>query len=515
MTRLAIHNIQMPVLLPGDKMGCFSHVASAPDRMLFQRRAAHGSADILHRAILHAALKVQIIGRAIHLHAFTENGEYLRRWLCEQLPASLDWQQHSDQLLVGTWPLENPPLDEEQRLIHAGVMDVVRTLMYGVDCNRPWHCGVLFSYDLADHMEQLPPATGVRPLADVEMLCPEILLEWDGKSAEATLTGFAFAEHQRQPVEQRLVRFIPEIRHEPQPGGDSQVSTDSDDADFITRVEAAKHYLHTGDVFQLVLSRSFFMDCPRPWAAYQHLLEQNPAPYHFYWNHPQWQLFGASPETSVQVDAHSRRVTLYPIAGTRPRGLTDTGLLNPDLDERLEAELRMDAKELAEHSMLVDLARNDLARICMPGARQVQRLMQVEKYSRVMHLVSTVCGHLRPDLDALHAYQACLNMGTLVGAPKVRAMSLLRQHETDYRGAYGGALGMIDQYGNLDTCIVIRSAFVKQGRARIQAGAGIVLDSDPHAEMQETRLKAMAVIQAITRSNQSSAREIYAYSAVG
>lgn len=514
MKRLSIHSEQMPVLLPGDKMGCFSHVASAPNRFLFQRRAAHGSADIQHRAILHSALKVQIFGRDIRLQAFTENGESLRRWLCEQLPASLSWRMR-DQVLVASWPECTPPLDEEQRLTHAGVMDVVRTLMYGVDCGRPWHCGVMFSYDLADQMEHLPAAMGERHVADVEMLCPEILLEWDGRSAEATLTGFAFAENQRLKVEQRLARFVPEIKREQGLGGDSSISTDCEDAEFMERVKGIKHYLHSGDVFQLVLSRSFFIDCPRPWSAYQQLLQQNPAPYHFYWNHPDWQLFGASPETSVKVDAHSRRVTLYPIAGTRPRGLTETGLLNADLDERLEAELRMDAKELAEHSMLVDLARNDLARICLPGARHVQRLMQVEKYSRVMHLVSTVCGHLRPELDALHAYQACLNMGTLVGAPKVRAMSLLREHEADYRGCYGGALGMIDQYGNLDTCIVIRSAFVKQGRARVQAGAGIVLDSDPHAEMEETRMKAMAVLQAITRSNQSSAREMYAYSAIG
>ncbi len=199
----------------------------------------------------------------------------------------------------------------------------------------------------------------------------------------------------------------------------------------------------------------------------------------------------------MKYDAESREVELYPIAGTRPRGRDARGAIDAELDNRLEAELRLDAKEIAEHMMLVDLARNDLARVCRSGTRQVRDMLKVDRYSHVMHLVSRVAGELHGELDALHAYRACLNMGTLVGAPKVRAMQLLRQYEDGYRGSYGGAIGILDSAGNLDTSIVIRSAEVREGIARVRAGAGVVLDSDPRLEAEETRNKALAVLTAV------------------
>ncbi|MGN0922065.1 MAG: anthranilate synthase component 1 [Cellvibrio sp.] len=515
MKRLSISTVESVITLPGDKMGCFSHVASKPDRMLFQRRREHGSAEINHRAILQTAMKIQIIGQQIILKALTENGRFLQQWIIAQSPEGWAWNNVGDGIYRCDYVKQQQPIDEEERLTCESAVDIIRRLIFNADCHRPWHCGLLFSYDLIDLTESLPSAKGDKKIADVEMLCPEILLEWDGRSIDAVLTGFIFDKDQRKVIEKRIKNFAPEVCRELSPSGNSAVSVDCSDEDFINKINNAKRYLYSGDVFQLVLSRSFLLPCHRPWAAYQYLLDQNPAPYHFYWNSSDWKLFGASPETSVLVNERARQVSLYPIAGTRPRGFTESGFINPDLDERLEAELRMDAKELSEHSMLVDLARNDLARICLPGGRQVKQFMKVEKYSRVMHLVSEVKGHLRPELDALHAYQACLNMGTLVGSPKVRAMALLRNLEADYRGAYGGAIGMIDQYGNLDTSIVIRSAFVTNGQARIQAGAGIVLESDPHAEMQETRFKAQAVVNAIIHSNQSSDKDVYEYSVAG
>jgi anthranilate synthase component 1 len=167
------------------------------------------------------------------------------------------------------------------------------------------------------------------------------------------------------------------------------------------------------------------------------------------------------------------------------------------LDSRIELDLRLDKKELAEHIMLVDLARNDIARVSQPGTRHVAELLKVDRYSHVMHLVSRVCGTLEVELDALHAYQACMNMGTLSGAPKVKATSLIREVEGKRRGSYGGAVGYLTGEGDMDTCIVIRSAFVKNKRAQIQAGAGVVFDSDPQSETNETRQKAQAVISAI------------------
>jgi anthranilate synthase component 1 len=184
-------------------------------------------------------------------------------------------------------------------------------------------------------------------------------------------------------------------------------------------------------------------------------------------------------------------VEVKPIAGTRPRGATD------DEDDRLEADLRLDGKELAEHMMLVDLARNDVARVSSPGSRRVAKLMTVERYARVMHLVSSVTGALRPGFDAVHALQACLNVGTLTGAPKLRATQLLRGAERTKRGPYGGAIGWLNGAGMLDTAVVIRSAVVRDGTAFVRAGAGVVHDSDPAAEADETRRKASAILSVL------------------
>ena len=204
-------------------------------------------------------------------------------------------------------------------------------------------------------------------------------------------------------------------------------------------------------------------------------------------------LFGASPETSVRVTREAGKPILEvkPIAGTRPRGG------NSDEDDRMEADLRLDTKEAAEHMMLVDLARNDVARVSEPGTRHVAQLMGLEKYARVMHLVSSVKGVLAKRYDALHALQACLNVGTLSGAPKLKATELLRRYERTRRGPYGGALGWLSGEGLMDTGVIIRSAIVRDATAYVRAGAGIVHDSDPMAEAHETRRKASAVLSAI------------------
>jgi anthranilate synthase component 1 len=193
----------------------------------------------------------------------------------------------------------------------------------------------------------------------------------------------------------------------------------------------------------------------------------------------------------VKRDGDWPIVEVKPIAGTRPRGT------NSDEDDRLEADLRLDHKEIAEHMMLVDLARNDVARVSMSGSRRVAALMTVERYARVMHLVSSVKGRLDSGFDALHALQACLNVGTLSGAPKIRATELLRRTEKTKRGPYGGAIGWLNGDGMMDTGVVIRSAVVKDGYAYVRAGAGVVHDSDPQAEADETRRKASAILSAI------------------
>ena len=287
---------------------------------------------------------------------------------------------------------------------------------------------------------------------------------------------------------------------DPAPGEPADVPdamADLDDAAFAALVRRLQRYIKQGDVFQIVASRTFSLPCSDPLGAYERLRRTEPAPYLFYLNAGDFTLFGASPESAVRVDGRSRLVEVSPIAGTRPRGLAADGAIDPELDVRNEAELRLDPKENAEHLMLVDLARNDVARISRPGTRRVTELLRVERFGRVMHLVSRVSGELAPGLDALHACQACLNPGTLTGAPKLRAMQLLREHEAEARGHYGGAIGYLQGDGSLDTAIVIRAALVQGGMARVRAGAGIVHDSDPMREAEETRQKAASVLRAI------------------
>jgi anthranilate synthase component 1 len=208
-------------------------------------------------------------------------------------------------------------------------------------------------------------------------------------------------------------------------------------------------------------------------------------------------VFGASPETCVKVTGSPREVEIRPIAGTARRGRRADGSRDLDLDGRLEAELRLDEKELAEHMMLIDLARNDVARVSKPGTRYVPRLLTVDRYSHVMHLVSYVAGELQDDLDALHAYAAGMNMGTLVGAPKLKAAEILRGVEATRRGPYGGAVGYLTHGGDFDSAIIIRSATVRDGVAYVRAGAGVVYDSVPESEARETRSKAQAVLSAL------------------
>jgi anthranilate synthase component 1 len=235
-----------------------------------------------------------------------------------------------------------------------------------------------------------------------------------------------------------------------------------------------------------------------PLDIYGKLRQLNPSPYMFYINNNSGTFLGASPEMFIKVEGdYEKIVEIRPIAGTKPRGIVNDKI-DPDLDSRYEAELKLDNKELAEHTMLIDLARNDVARISKPGTRFVDEPYIVEKYSHVQHLVSNVSGVLRDDLDALHAYLASMNMGTLTGAPKVEAMKLIRQVEKTKRCYYGGAVGYITPSKDFDSCIAIRSMKLKNGKAYIRAGAGIVYDSIPEKEFDETEKKAAACLKAIT-----------------
>ena len=260
-------------------------------------------------------------------------------------------------------------------------------------------------------------------------------------------------------------------------------------------VEAAKEQIRAGEAFQVVVSQRFETDCTAdPLDVYRVLRATNPSPYMYLLRlasaaGDRFDIVGSSPEALVTV--RDGRATTHPIAGTRWRGATE------EEDELLEKDLRTDEKERAEHVMLVDLGRNDLGRVCEPGSVKVHNFFSVERYSHVMHLVSTVTGTLRADCNAVDAVVACFPAGTLSGAPKVRAMEIIEELEPTRRGLYGGIVGYLDFAGNADTAIAIRTALVRDGVAYVQAGGGIVADSDPAAEDTETLNKARAVLSAV------------------
>ena len=278
------------------------------------------------------------------------------------------------------------------------------------------------------------------------------------------------------------------------------------DADFCELVAKMQQHITIGDAYQVVPSRGFVIDCPQPLQTYRYMHDADPSPYMFYIATDDFELFGASPESSLLHSAKTGQVAIRPIAGPRPRGFAPDGSIDHELDIRLELELRSDAKEVAEHVMLVDLARNDVARISAPGTRKVTQLLRVDRYSRVMHLVSEVTGQLASDLHPLDAFRASMTMGTLTGAPKLRAAELIRQYEGTRRGSYGGAVGYLRGDGELDTCIVIRSAFARGGKAIVQAGAGVVSDSVPQREADETAHKASNVLRAIAAAQGKTLR---------
>lgn len=415
---------------------------------------------------------------------------------------------------------DDPTIEERERLTALSTIEPLRLLARAeVDHpHLPLEAGA-FAFDYLSTFESLPEvAQGANTCPDYLFYDARIILVVDHPTREATLVG---ASVDAADLERRMETLAVAIDgledsadsadaahaafEAPAPAGGvvspgsrvlHAVPTTSD-ADFEAVVEEMRGYIADGDVYQVVPSRGFTIDCPDALAAYHVLRHANPSPYMFYLASPDFELFGASPESALLYSVRSGRVAIRPIAGTRPRGLHADGSVDHERDTRLELELRTDAKEVAEHVMLVDLARNDVARVSRPGTRSVQDLLRVDRYSRVMHLVSEVSGELAEDLDALDAFRASMTMGTLTGAPKLRAAELIRQAEGVRRGSYGGSVGYIRGDGELDTCIVIRSGFVSAGTALVQAGAGVVAASSPAAEAAETVHKARAVLEAV------------------
>lgn len=299
---------------------------------------------------------------------------------------------------------------------------------------------------------------------------------------------YDFARAKIRFLERELGRTLSE-HQAPAPTG-LEVRSNTTREAFEQAVVKAQEYIRAGDIYQVVLSQRFEADVSvDPFTVYRTLRYVNPSPYMYFIKMGPQSIVGSSPEMLVR--AEGARVETHPIAGTRPRGRTAQD------DEALAEELRHDEKELAEHVMLVDLGRNDLGRVCDFGSVRIPTFISLERYSHVMHLVSRVEGHLRAGQDRLDALAACFPAGTVSGAPKIRAMEIIAELEPSPRGLYAGALGYLDFSGQLDCCITIRTILMRNGKAYVQAGAGIVADSQPSSEYQETRDKASALLRAL------------------
>ncbi|WP_432462870.1 MULTISPECIES: anthranilate synthase component 1 [unclassified Agarivorans] len=518
--RVQLKNIQIDASYVHDPLSLYQELCKESQQNVLLESAEIDSKENLKSLILaDAAVKISCHGREVTFVAISPNGESVLADVTANLEPSLITQQTSKQLVVD-YPLPTANLDEDSRLKASSPVDALRLLvtLYGsqTDFNEGLFIGGVFAYDFIASFEQLPTvADSTNACPDFQFYLAESLLLIDHQQQVTHIIGSLFNDHESSRITQRLSHLaeLCETENHQQESAvptnyQAKISTDISDAHYCEHVETLKDYIRQGDIFQVVPSRSFQLACPDSLAAYRELKLTNPSPYMFYLQDSEFVLFGASPESAIKYCSNSRDVEIYPIAGTRKRGFNPDGSINRDLDGRLELELRLDKKETAEHIMLVDLARNDVARISEPGTRHVADLLKVDRYSHVMHLVSRVIGTLRKDLDALHAYQACMNMGTLVGAPKIRASELIRQIEQQRRGSYGGAVGYLTGKGDMDTCIVIRSAFVKNQVAHVQAGAGIVYDSDPQAEADETRNKAAAVLNAIARAHGSTLKDV-------
>lgn len=461
--------------------------------------------------IVDSALRITAQGSLVTVQALTENGRAILPLLIAALPANVVSIPQPDGMAL-TFPANTEVQDEDSRLKSVSVFDALRVIPQLFTCPKDERetmlLGGLFAYDLVASFEDLPTLNNEQSCPDYCFYLAETLLVIDHQSQTAHLQASLFttapAEFLRlqKRIEQLHARMLQPVHPLPvQPIETMSLGCSQSDDEYCKVVAQLQQDIRAGEIFQVVPSRRFSLPCPSPLAAYETLKNSNPSPYMFFMQDRDFSLFGASPESSLKYDATTRQIEIYPIAGTRPRGRHADGTPDRDLDSRIELEMRTDHKELAEHLMLVDLARNDLARICEPGSRYVADLTKVDRYSFVMHLVSRVVGTLRQDLDVLHAYQACMNMGTLSGAPKVRAMQLIAAAEGTRRGSYGGAIGYFTASGDLDTCIVIRSAYVEDGVATVQAGAGVVLDSVPQTEADESRNKARAVLRAIATAH--------------
>lgn len=456
-------------------------------------------------------------GRDFTIAALSKTGRRMLGYLAEKAPERFDFcesVQFGAEEITGRIKREEKTVDEQSRLKNINQMDVLRAVAFAFKlASKPFRvtCGLLgaLSYDFIDQFEKLPASKDdLLGNPDYELYFADNIFLMDHATGQGyVIVNCLVTNGDREEAiteAQDSFDYYYNIARFDTPGGCKHegslpaASSDTNQGEYEGMVKDAKRHIIDGDIFQVVLSRTITEPChDEPLDVYKRLRELNPSPYMFYLNTPNTILMGSSPELNLRVSGtENRSVEIRPIAGTKPRGRL-AGAIDADTDFRYEAELKIDRKELAEHMMLVDLARNDIARVAEPGSRVVTELLTVEKYESVQHLVSNVKGNLANGLDALSAYLATMNMGTLTGAPKIEAMKLIRRLEKTKRGYYGGAVCYLTVDGQFDSCITIRSLQVKDHTAYIRVGAGIVHDSVPKTEFEETEHKAGSCLRAI------------------
>ncbi len=419
-------------------------------------------------------------------------------WRCRDGKAEINRSARADASRFVPDEDGGTPLAALKRLVKEAEMTLPPEL-------PPMAVGVFgfLGYDLVRQMERLPAAPpDVLQLPEAIMLRPTVTAIFDNIRDEITVVTPVWPESGVSAraayarAAERLQDTVSDLERAGVPSSAPDVNavlgpaeSNTSHAEYLAIVEKAKEYIRAGDIFQVVPSQRFrrTFSLP-PFALYRALRRLNPSPFLYFLNFPGFAIVGSSPEILVRL--RDSKVTIRPIAGTRPRGTT------PEEDKQLAAELMADPKERAEHLMLLDLGRNDVGRVAQIGTVRVTDQFFIERYSHVMHLVSNVEGVIREGFDAVDALVAGFPAGTLSGAPKVRAMEIIDELEKEKRGVYAGAVGYFAANGTMDTCIVLRTAVVKDGMMYVQAGGGVVADSDPEAEFQETVNKAKALMAA-------------------
>ena len=512
---------QVDMADPMDYFAKLSDYGRAQDCCLFESREYLAGSGALSFGTARPALYLTGTGPDFTIKALNSTGRRMLSYLAgeKQRFGFCESVEFSDEAITGRIKRSEEIVDEQTRLKSTNQMDVLRAAAFAFSlASKPFRvtCGLFgaLSYDFIDQFEKLPQSsTDLLGNPDYELYFADNIFLMDHEHSKGyAIVNCIITDADRETViaEARdCLDYYSSIAGLETPTGQRHTgpirppSTDTNQSEYEEIVNTAKKHIIDGDIFQVVLSRTITEPCPdEPLDVYKRLRVLNPSPYMFYLNTPNTVLMGSSPELNLRVSGTEQRsVEIRPIAGTKPRGRIE-GQIDQDTDFRYEAELKLDRKELAEHIMLVDLARNDIARVAEPGTRVVTELLIAEKYESVMHLVSNVKGTLAAGLDALSAYLATMNMGTLTGAPKIEAMKLIRLLEKTKRGYYGGAVMYLTVDGQFDSCITIRSLQVRDNTAYIRVGAGIVHDSVPKTEFEETQHKAGSCLRAIVEKSE-------------